>query len=319
VDVPVDVEEYRRMYTDEVDAVESAVPPADSEPDADLLAAVGDRNRPTAERVDAVNRLRIDAAPRTEVIERLIAVLRDTDDDPEVRRAAVGALQENSFRDADFQPHAAAYLEALRATATDADRTLRERVLEILALGKDEYAQRLLVDGLQDRKAALVAPRKALQLIGYDLHGEHYGMLRDIATGGGAAGVRTAALRLLAADSDSKDLFVRLVRDRSENSSVRATSAAALNSLAPQEFADIARDIVLDDDDDDDLRATCLTALAHGSGERADTDLADRVMASPTAKSGQLTTAARRYSETRHSETRHSETGYSETPPSRES
>ena len=68
-----------------------------------------------------------------------------------MRLAALAALQENSLRVAEFGPWAAAWTEALRGVATDEDRALRARALDILALEGDEYAQRLLTDGLRDR------------------------------------------------------------------------------------------------------------------------------------------------------------------------
>ena len=46
-----------------------------------------------------------------------------------------------------------------------------------------------------------------------------------------------------------------------EDATARATAAVALQGLAPEEFAALARDVVHDDDDDDRVRATVITAL----------------------------------------------------------
>jgi hypothetical protein len=50
---------------------------------------------------------------------------------------------------------------------------------------------------------------------------------------------------------------------------VRNTSAIALQSLAPAEFEEQAKQIVLDDDEYDDLRATAITALMHFADQEA--------------------------------------------------
>ena len=38
----------------------------------------------------------------------------------------------------------------------------------------------------------------------------------------------------------------------------------ALQSLAPTDFARVARSVVLDDDEDEDVRATVISAITHG-------------------------------------------------------
>lgn len=228
-------------------------------------------------------------------VERLLNVLQDGAEEPGARRVALAGLAERSFLVSDFRPHLTGYVGALRAVATDPDPELRGEALDLLALRKDEYAQRLLTDGLQDSTQALVPAARAVQMLGYDLHAEHHELLRDIVATSKRRRLRTEALQLLAADSGSKDLFDRILRDKAEGSEVRRTSAVALNSLAPEEFAVIAQEIVLDETDDDDLRATCLTALSHGPGPAGDGDLGTRVLDTPAAKSAQLTRAAHQY------------------------
>ena len=61
---------------------------------------------------------------------------------------------------------------------------------------------------------------------------------------------------------------------------MRIASAAALQSLAPAEFEEQAKQIVLDDDEYDDLRATAINALAHFADQEAlsqDAELTRRV------------------------------------------
>ncbi len=261
-----DIDRYREQYAKEMrgDAARHA---ARARPAEEAAASIGDPARPADERVAAIAAASPGAVARPGLIDLLLRILRDTQEDPAVRRAALSALQENSFAAAEFGPWAAPWTEALRDVATDDDRALRARALDILALEGDEYAQRLLTDGLRDPRRALVPPAKALRMIGYDVHAEQYELLRDLAANAKQKAVRNQALRLLAADGASKDMFARIAADRDEDATARATAAVALQGLAPDEFAALARDVVQDDDDDDRVRATVITALAHGPGD----------------------------------------------------
>jgi hypothetical protein len=194
----------------------------------------------------------------------LIAILGDPDENVAVRRAALSAVEAASFKTVEFRRYAPEFRAALRAAATDADVDLRTSALDVLALNKDPYAQQLLVDGLREPRAALVKPVQAVRMLGYDVHAEHYPMLRDIVERSRQPALRHAALRLLAADSGSRALMRRIASDKSADKESRATAAVALQSLAPNDFARVARSVVLDDDEDDDMRATVISAITHG-------------------------------------------------------
>ena len=118
----------------------------------------------------------------------------------------------------------------------------------------------------RDPSLALVPAARALQLLGHDVHAEHYPLLRDLVETSPTKAVRRTALRLLAADSDAADLFARIAADRSEDPVARSTSAVALQSLAPERFDDVARDVVRDDGDDRRVRATFANAIANRDG-----------------------------------------------------
>ena len=109
-------------------------------------------------------------------------------------------------------------------------------------------------------------------------------VLRHLVATGKQPMVRRSALRLLSADGDAADLFGRIAADKSEDLAARSTSAVALQSLAPEQFHNVARDIVLDDDDNKNVRATFVDAIAHG-GEipPSDVDQKVRSLAGPKA------------------------------------
>src|SRR5262245_54195553 len=84
-----------------------------------------------------------------EAIALLLTTLRDPTEASVVRLAALRGLQGASFLPPLFNPWRAEFLQTLRELATDQDEALRERAMELLATHKDDYVQRLLIEGLR--------------------------------------------------------------------------------------------------------------------------------------------------------------------------
>ena len=268
------VADYRKRY--EAELAKAAPPKA--------RAKKAGRGR-TAKKPSAATRAKeiaaepLDKERLPERVADLLTTLRDREEPPTVRLAALQALAALDFLGPRFERFRADYKQALREVATDPERKLRQEALELLAIDKDPYAQELLVDGLKSPKKALVSEAKAIQLLGYDDHAEVVPLVREVykRTKGVA---REEALRLLATDPQSEKLFDRLFRDKKEKRSVREISASGLQSLNPEAFEKSARKIVADESDYDDIRAVSLSALTHGREarqKRADPKLVDTV------------------------------------------
>jgi HEAT repeat protein len=196
-------------------------------------------------------------------IDIVLQLLGDKMQPAELRRVALLVMQEISFGGRAFLAKRAEYFDVLRTVVDDPDPELRQEAISVLALNKDEYAQRRLMEGLENPSRALVRPAKAIQLIGYDIHAEHYPILRGIVNSPPTQSAKKEAVRLLGSDPASKDMLSRILKDKNERRDIRTISAAALQSIAPAEFEDAAKQIVLDDDEDDQLRAVSISALSH--------------------------------------------------------
>ena len=300
----MDPKKYREQFTAEMAAAETVSrgagnAAADRRGVAATLARVGGAagaDDSVAARVDAIGDSAPDAVADPEVMRELVRLLADPAENDQVRLAALTALQQNTFRSAEFQPYQNDFVRALHAAATDDDQTLRERALDLLALNGDPYAQELLINGLRNPEAALVPPQVALRMIGYDVHAEHYDLLRSIVETSKKPKLRQAALKLLAADSGSKDLFARIAADPAESTATRSTSALALQALAPEEFSAMAPSLMADDSASTSVKATVLTAMSHGPGENPSevTRIARDLSASDTAPAA-MKSAARQF------------------------
>jgi hypothetical protein len=185
----------------------------------------------------------------------------------------------------------------LHAVADDPDPELRQRVLDILTNEKDGFAQKKLLDGLQNPEKALVPPEKALQLLANDVHAEAYAIARAVVRNPPNPDARREALRLLAADATAASLFENLLRDKNELREVRQIAASTLQALRPEKLRAHAREMLMDKSEYDDIQATSLTALTQFGGEAVAKDEAllksvDRMSSAPSAKVKQ---SARRF------------------------
>jgi hypothetical protein len=261
----MDVDRYRKRY--EAELAKAAAPPKSRSRSRRSAAAVAPVKSSAAARVEAIQIVAVEEQDLDDRVSELLATLLNRKESVAVRSAALQALGALDFLGPRFDPYRAAYKEALRALATDRSRTLRERAFERLALDKDRYAQGLLIRGLEHSEDALVSDARALQFLAYDDHAEFAPLARRVYKR--STGVaREEALRMLATDPQSERLFTRLLKDKSEKSSIRRISASGLQSLNPRAFEKTAGKIVADDSDYNEIRATSLAALAHGREAR---------------------------------------------------
>lgn len=238
----MDVKDYRKAYEAEL-ATE-----APSDATSPLTEALGPANH----------------AELSEKIPALLATLRDAAQSIAVRLAALKALSACRFLGEEFAPYRVDFLNTLRQILHGGDPQLYGRALAILAAEKDSATQDLLRRGLQQPHSATVPAATALHLLGFDDHADIAELAREVfhkAKDDLAA--KEAALRVLATDAKSQDLFASLLTDKSQPRSLRALSATGLNVLNPQKFAELAESIVKDHGDFEDIRASALGALVN--------------------------------------------------------
>jgi hypothetical protein len=242
--------------------------PAKRSPRAAFAVATNEK-KTSQERAKAFIEAPLAAIDSDKNLQATLDVLRDKGQPIKVRLAALQSLQAASFSVILFEPHREDYLATLREICDDPDAELRQRVLGILMREKDGYAQKRLLDGLQDADKALVPPEKALQLLSYDVHADAYTVAREILKQPPNADAKREALRLLAADASSAPVFEKLLRDKDEDRDIRQISAAALQAVKPKRFQEQAREMLLDKKEYDDIQATALTALTQFGDEKA--------------------------------------------------
>ena len=280
-----EVSEYRRKYEEELaKAAEkqtsfgdlmkasrsrssrrgmAATAPADRDEMDEALSVVKDPKAGDQLRTAALQTIGINIEEHPDAIDTLLEILRDGSLPTSHRLAVLNLMHQISFQLVRFPGKRPDFLETLRSIIDDPDPQFRRRVIGILAREKDAYVQSRLIEGLKDRSKALVPPAKAIQFLGYDVHAEHFPLLRGIVEHPPSRTAKKEALRLLAADPSSSDMLLEVLKDSREDPEVRRVSAIALQSAAPQKAQEEARRILMNDDEDDGLRASSLNTLTH--------------------------------------------------------
>ena len=249
------------------------------------------------DRVAAMAQVPLAVCEEDDHLQAVLDVLRDKDESIKVRLAALQTMQAASFSTVTFESCRGDYIATLRKVAQDPDPELRQRVLGILAREKDGFAQKKLLQGLENADQALVPPEKALQLLSYDVHAEAYQVARKIVSKPPSATAKREALRLLAADASASRMFEKILRDKEELSEIRQISAAALHAIKPEKLYAHAKQMLLDNSEYDDIQATSLTALTQfgDSAVGDDKELLERVQNLKTEASAKVKKSARQF------------------------
>lgn len=207
-------------------------------------------------------------------------VVGDKTADLQMRMQALSSLQATTFDPETINKYRATYLSVLRSLRDEDDTEVGRQAMGLLARERDTDTQAILLDGLKDPGKAKVAPEMALQLLSSDPKSGAYDVAKKIESDPPSVPARREALRVLAADGASVDLFERVLKDKTEPTEIRQIAASAMNHLAPQRMQHLARALAMDTSETEDARAVGLTALTHfgnASALSGDEQLQDQV------------------------------------------
>jgi hypothetical protein len=280
----MNVDEYRKAYAEQIEKEQGST-------------AVSNSFAPMSTSAHSADQAA--SADGADALFKEIAVFRDFSQPTETRLAALGNIQTATFLGPNFDRYRSSFKDALRAVAADdRNQEVRTSAIEVLALNKDDVARQLLLKGLDDAGQALVPVAKALQLLSQDDHGVAIPIARKVIAGTYDIEAKGEALRVLASDPGSDQLFSDILSDRNQPQLLRSVSAVGLRAVNPQKFEQVAQGIVVDEGEDDTVRASALGALNHmqGFAAKVNPDFAAALSKLDLAgKSDSLRTAAARF------------------------
>lgn len=201
-------------------------------------------------------------------VEDLIQKLGNAETPEMLKSAILSVLQASTFGSAPLSSRMPSYNQALRSVLeTSNSEETRLRAAEYLALKKDEYVQRKLMDGLSNPEKGMVPPEVAIQLLSYDLHSEVYLVLRKIAANPPNLRTKKEALRNLTHDTnpESIGLLLKTFNDKAENEEVRHLCAVGLQSLDPKLLQESVKNALLDKSENVELQVALLNTLNYSA------------------------------------------------------
>jgi hypothetical protein len=230
---------------------------------AQALALFRNKEEDPRIRAAAINGLVQHANTDDALLHELVAVLQDENAHPAMRAAALSVLQGNTFSSPVFGAVQPAYNNALRTLVDSYNKDLQSTAIEYLALDRDEYVQRRLIDGLENPDKKIAAPEVAIHLLSYDLHADHFPLLRKIVENPPNQLSKKEALRSLAADAGSADLLFKTLNNATEDAETRHVCAVALQNMNPasKELAGSYKKILTDSAEDKGLKTALLNTL----------------------------------------------------------
>lgn len=163
-------------------------------------------------------------------------------------------------------------------------------------MNKDEYVQRVLFDSLEDKNKEVVKPEVAIQLLSYDLHADHYPLLRKIAENPPSQLAKKEALRNLASDPKSAELLLKTFNDKSEDNEIRHICAVGLQNVNPEALQEEIKYVLMDDSEDDELKAALLNTINYAPNtEIIDNDYVFQVDLKKQSKSKEFKKSYKQY------------------------
>ena len=190
-----------------------------------------------------LQRLAASLTRRDDCVEAMIAIVRDRDDDPDVREVALAVLDSAAFQVARFRPHRRAYDDALHDLVRDPVPMLRETAVTTLAQEREPGMQRILLDGLQDGGELPVDRELAVRLLAEDDHLDVLPLLQEEMYREGSPDAKQEAVRFMGSYPDAQETLEGILRDKTESAEVRQQSAASLRYLAPESYEATAKEI----------------------------------------------------------------------------
>lgn len=261
-----------------------------------------DRNAGSGPRMLALSRLQYAIAQNEELARYVLQLLADTENDPELRKSAHRAIQALTFSPEMFNLLRPQIMDVYRGLVTEKNQEIRESAITFLAQEKDEFVQRVLLDGLNNPASALIPEEFAVHLLGYDTHANVFPVLRRILSTSGNNKSRAEAAYLLGDDPESKELLLTVFNNKRERFDVRKSSLLSLKNLSTDDFFSMARQTALNNNENESLRAISFNALmdAPVTSKKSETEFRKVVKEmTKTLSSKELNEAARAYLKTK--------------------
>lgn len=226
------------------------------------IAILSNKDNDTGARILALSRLLEAISLDEALIKYVLQVLENQREPADLRKEALRTIETLSFTSPYFPSLKPEIIQVFRGLINDPDQEIRNNAVTYLAKSKDEFVQRILVNGLERPEEAVVPEELAVHLLGYDIHAGIYPLLQKIVKSSANNNSRSEAIYLLAGDPQAKELLRSTFKNRKERFDVRKNSLLALKQQSPNDFLGLAQETLMDDQENVSIRTISLNAIS---------------------------------------------------------
>ncbi len=190
-------------------------------------------------------------------LDALFNILSDLNEPVELRRIAILQIRALAFDGLVFLKFRSVVLEFLRTLVNDKDKQIAKEAIDLLAYQRDEFVQRLLVEGLANSDETIVSAELAVFYLSLDSH-NFLDIFRKVAEESTDEKAKIMAIRALSSNTNSSEFLYNLLEDKNQTSQVREAAAHALNVQNPNKFLTKSIKILKDGEEEDHQLLTVL-------------------------------------------------------------
>ncbi|WP_298898181.1 tyrosinase family protein [uncultured Psychroserpens sp.] len=189
---------------------------------------------------------------RVEFLDTSLRIIKNKGNvhDDKLRCALIEKIYAAKRANRSFASRRPYFFDILRGLLTSDKRVLRNLAIEILVSQEDAEVEAILLEQAKSysrgsiKDSQQISEEDALLLLRYKHKNQHAKFFKNLAEKGNDIGVRKVAIAGLDNDLDSKEFLVNLIKDNSEDSSVRMASANALHHMDSDFMNDLAAKII---------------------------------------------------------------------------
>lgn len=128
-------------------------------------------------------------------------------------------------------------ISTYRKLVNDNEIEYRRTAFNYLAVRGDDFAQQLLIQGLQNPQQSLLPSSESIAMLSFDIHGDHYPVIFKVMQETNEKATLIEAIRVLGNYAPARPEIIKYLNDQQEDREVRLSAMKTLNAFDQDNFA----------------------------------------------------------------------------------
>ncbi|GJM33358.1 MAG: hypothetical protein DHS20C18_23590 [Saprospiraceae bacterium] len=240
------------------------VPTTYDEKQRDLLnRIVRSPNESDAIRAMALNKLKHHLSTDKELLDQIKRWVIDKNTPQMLRKESLNALELVNFSSLGMQGIPDDLLSIYRKLTEDELIEFRRIAFKFLSLRNDDFAQQLLIRGLNNPQNALLPAPESIYYLSYNIHGDYYPVINRVLLETNDNKTKIQALNVLGNYEPARPKILEILNNAQEDEAVRLAAMKTLNAFDKTKFAEYVMPLFQARNTPDDLLAYAISAEKH--------------------------------------------------------